>query len=436
MATYMTLLKALQSGIIRSDDFIDYNPDKTRHMYVRSFYPGSTTHLSNEFDLGWHPVNYKDFAVLLVSDKVTEASWRIDRTNISFDWLEEYAKMYENKKLNSLGAVPTPELLSIVPAKLKKQNVWTLKKNQPQNYRLRPRYNPAYPHDHKVVRSRCRFGTENAMQPIVFIPPDTIVRIDDPIYNGKTKKTGYNLYQNQALESKRISDEFQKTMWISLTEAVMTRAISTTDFVEYLPNKASVTFSTQKTHAKNLQIAETEFDMGGWHPLIIRKGSMYIPYIVSARPSKFKLEIPVEVRDGRNAFCRRISGENQSENGVELLKQYAQIYNNKELNAQGIPLTEQIFDALDTSLIVEDYSYWLAYTFVYKQELGFTAYYELNTGLKWIAQGYSGYKQSEIALDKQSIRVAVIFPNDIMVEINNPDNDGSSEEKALRLKVK
>ncbi len=436
METYMSLLKALQSGIVKPEDFIDYNPDEIRYMHPRSFNPCTTTQLSNELDLGWHPVLYKDFAVLLVADKATETSWSIDGTHISFNLLEEYAKMYENKKLNTLGAVPTLELLSFIPAKLKKQNVWTFKQPQDKHYLPRPKRNPAYPHDHRVSRNIGPRLTSKAMQPMVFIPSDTLVKIDDTIHNGKTKESGYILYSSQSSEAKSTSKEFQATRWISLTEAVMTRTISSTDFVEYIPDKASVTFYTQKTHAKHSQIAETEYDMGGWHPLIIKKGSVYLLYLVATHCSKFQLELPLEQRESGYVLCQFIEGENQFKNGVELLNSYARIYNNKKLNAQGIPLTEELFDALDDNLILEGDCYWLADTFQYKQQLADFRKFDMELGLKWIAKGVSGYKQSEQPIHKQSIRVAVHFLKDVMVEINNPDHDGSSEEKALRIRVK
>ena len=263
MATYITLLEALRSGIITSEDFVDYNPDKSRTMYPKHAYsPVTNTLLHNEFNLGWHPVLYKNFAVLLISDKKTESEWCV-AGNISFENLKEYSNLYENKNLQSCGAVPTPELLSEIPEKLRKSNVWTFTHYQARGsgYRTRSSYNPAFTNNRRYFNRLGPMYRIHAMQPIVFIPSNTVVEIDNPNYNGKSKEQGYKLFSCQSSEANNVCKSFQEPMWISLTEALMTGNISQSDFVEYVPDKAEVSFSLKETHAEKVQKAETEYDL-------------------------------------------------------------------------------------------------------------------------------------------------------------------------------
>ena len=444
MSTYMTLLNALQSGFVKSEDFIDYNPDEKRTMYLMPHNAFAPNQLCNEFNLGWHPVVYRNYAVLLIADKATEARWTIIGSQISFKSLEEYSKLYENKKLKSIGAVPTSELLKEIPDELKKEDVWVYSPPRKSSFRFdRPRYDPSVTHHREYFAYRHTYVPHN-MQPIVFLPPDMVVEIDNPKHSGKTKDQGFRLYSSKSPQAKCIIKKCHEPMWISLTEALITGAISQTDFVEYVPDKASVTFSTEETNSENVQTAETEYDIGGWHPLIVRAGDKYHLYIISTHCSKFRLDIPVDHKKGNGGCCTGVEGEYQYNHGIELLTKYATIYSNKELDVQGIPFTEKLFDALDRNLIVKGDVYWLADTFSYKfhwaagyplSVCGLSAKYELKLGLKWITQSDIYKKECESAVCTMSIRIAVPFPNDIMVEINNPEHDGSSEEKALKLRV-
>ena len=445
MSTYMSLLKALQSGVIKSEDFIDYNPDEKRTIYLSKFGAADTDKLCNEFNLGWHPVLFKNYAVLLISDKATESKWRITGSHISFEWLEKYSKLYENKNLRSIGAVPTPELLKEIPDEFKKKDVWVYTHTRKSSFRFEPpRYAPSVTHHREYFSYHGHTYTTHTMQPIIFLPPNTVVEIDNQKDNVKTRKQGFKLYSSTSPEANSIHNDFQEPMWISLTEALTTGTLSQTDFVEYVPDKASVTFSIKETHAEKVQTAETEYDMGGWHPLIVRDGDNYHLYIFPTHCSKFKLNIPVENEKATRGYCTEVEGEYQYNHGVELLTKYARIYSNNELDVHGIPFTEELFDALDWSLITEHDSYWLADTFSndFHWAAGYplsayelSEYYKQRLGLKWIAMSSMGYKQCESAVSNMSIRVAVPFPNDVMVEINNLEHDGSSKEKALKLHV-
>lgn len=447
MSTYMPIIDALKSGFIKPEDFVAYTPDEKRRMYTKGLFFRSEEK-ETEFDLGWHAVVYKSSGVLLVADKATKAMIIVAGNNgISAQTLENYANLYQNKLLQSTGVAVTTELLQEIPETLRRDNVWcsNVKRTSFISHTRRNTYNPAIPHDHRR-NSGLTYDTK-PMQPMLFIPPDTIVEIDMKSQGGKNPKNGFRLYPRNSFNinelSKQCTDE-RKPMWVPLAEAIRTKAVFDTDFVEYVPDKASISFNSEETNAENMQIAETEYDMGGWHPIVLRKGNVYLPYLVATHCTKFKLEIYPKSDSCRQGYCKRTVGKNQYDIGIELLKRYASIYSCKELNVQAVPFNEGLFDALDWNLIFKSDTYYLADTFTYDFHFaagfpisvyGLSESYELRMGLKWIAQGIYGYKQCEEPMHKLSIRVAIPLPKDIMVQINNSQYDGSIEEKALKLKL-
>ena len=84
-------------------------------------------------------------------------------------------------------------------------------------------------------------------------------------------------------------------------------------------------------------------------------------------------------------------------------------------------------------MILKDDSYFLTNTFTYDfQFVGET--YERRMGLKWIAHSLHGHKQYTETMHELSIRIAIPLLKNIMVQINNPQYDGNSEKKTLKLK--
>lgn len=471
MSTYVPIIVALKSGLIKSDEFVSYTPDKKRKMRLqkRAFF--NDFEKETEFGLGWHPVMYKNFGVLLVSDKATEATITEFADNgISIKTLEDYANLYQNESFQSIGVALTKELLEDIPKALIHDDVWICS-NVPTKRRQTPRpYNPAIPHDH-----RRHFGQTYCikhMQPTIFIPPDTIVEIDNESQTGNSKRKEFKLHPRNSFNPK-ICLEFTDTpMWVPINEAIRARTIFDTDFVEYIPDKATVNFSKEETNAKAIQTAETEYNIGGWHPIVMRKGETYQAYLVSTHCSKFELEIPPDSYNEpfnigiegenqtdngiqflksnpniyRNENLEGIEGKNQFNNGIQLLNKYAKIYSCKELNVQGIPFNEELFDALNLNLKAKEDHYYLATAFANtenrrirtKNICGESYYYhkfKLIMGLKWISYGLGKYKQSDMLIHMLPIRIAIPLPENIMVQINNSQYDGSTEKKALKLKL-
>ena len=120
MRENMLILDALQSGKLKQGDFVDYNPDKKREIYLnygRSYY-------ATEFDLGWHAVTYKGFGVLLISDQPTKAELRVSSRGIEYNWLKKYAELYENNQFNTRSVVLTRELYNLIPEDLRKSDIF------------------------------------------------------------------------------------------------------------------------------------------------------------------------------------------------------------------------------------------------------------------------------------------------------------------------
>lgn len=463
MLTYMPIITALKSGLIKPEDFIAYTPDKKRSMYVKGHFEDSDK--ETEFDLGWHAIIYKGFGVLLVADKATKATITASSDGINIKTLEDYSNLYRNESLQSVGVALTTDLNRKIPKTLRLDGVWSVLEPELAEYfrrrKARRDYNLAMSHSFSGGRSHNRrrrqsyshstrtsrtFPTYDIlhMQPILFIPPDTIVGIKDDDKTGKTKKNGFKLYPSKSKShSKYLKQDLEitnKPMWVPLVEAIRAKSISNTDFVEYIPDKASVSFSPNETNAEHIQTAETEYDMGGWHPILLKEGTKYLPYLIATHCSNFELEIRPQSEPSDYMYCGRIIGKNQFDIGVELLERYAKIYSSKELNVQAIPLNEKLFDALDWNLKSKDDAYYLADTFTYNLFFAdrhgrLTEYHDKYMGLKWIAEGLHGYKQCEFTLYKLPIRIAIPLPEDIMVQVYNCQYDGSNEKKALKLKL-
>ena len=464
MLTYMPIITALKSGLIKPEDFIAYTPDKKRSMYVKGHFEDSDK--ETEFDLGWHAIIYKGFGVLLVADKATKATITASSDGINIKTLEDYSNLYRNESLQSVGVALTTDLNRKIPKTLRLDGVWSVLEPELAEYfrrrKARRDYNLAMSHSFSGGRSHnCRRRQSYSpstrtsrtfdilhMQPILFIPPDTIVGIKDDDKAGKTKKNGFKLYPSKSKShSKYLKQDLEitnKPMWVPIVEAIHAKAVLDTDFVEYTPDKASVSFSPNETNTEDIQTAETEYDMGGWHPILLKEGTKYLPYLIATHCSNFELEIRLQSEPSDYMHCGSIIGKNQFDIGVELLERYAKIYSSKELNVQAIPLNEKLYDALDWNLKSKDDAYYLADTFTYNwffaagyplHVYGLSKNFDKYMGLKWIAEGVHGYKHCEEPASKLPIRIAIPLPEDIMVQVYNCQYDGSNEKKALKLKL-
>lgn len=449
MSKYMPILKALKRGYIKQEDFVDYTPNAEEYMYAHDMMMGQKK-IRVERDLGWHPVIYKDFAVFLVASKTTEAYIHAIDGIIMYQDLENFAAMYENSYLRTNSVVLTPELSKLIPEKFRQKDVGMYReyrRNGFMRYQRRRQRDPACPHDHRYHAGPIYHSYH--MQPIVFIPPDTMVEIEEG--KGAKKESGFKLYPKNAEELGELPKEsFQleeTPKWIPLSEAMMTRVIKETDYVAYVPDKATVSFTAKETNTESAyfggkaQTAETEYTLEGWHPILCYREARPYVQLVARRSTKFKLTIWPKEESGKSGYCTEVEGDNQAKVGIELLERYAKIYSNQSLKATGIPFTEEIMDILPNELIFREDSYWLANIFEYKlhwagrRPLKLSEYYGLKKGLVWVGDDIISYKRiKDTVLDSQNMRIAIAFENDVLVKINDKSHNGASEKNGLMLK--
>ena len=405
---YMPIITALKQGLIKPEEFVAYEPDKKRSIDP-SDYPQNLAISKGKFYLGWHAIIYKNFAVLLIADEVTEENIAISETRkMSTKKLKSIVKQYKNKFLQTAEAIPTEELIKAIPSKLVCNDIIVFSNTK------------------KITNYR---GFKK-VQPMLFLPPDTIVEIDNDEQTGKLPKTGFKLYPRNSFN---ISME-SKPMWVSLVEAMHANILSEKNFIEYIPDKDKVKFEIEETNTNKVQIAETEYDMGGWHPFILEKNGEYLPYLVATHCSKFELEIfpKTDIYPTGIEILKSI-GQNQFNLGIKLLERYAQIYNNKELKCKAVPLNEEMFDILNKKETCNDEAYYLANTFTYKMRLkSKTKCYVIMMGLEWVSDERRAYGNP---YHKLPIRIAIQLPKDIMIQINEPQYDGNTEEKAIKIKL-
>lgn len=354
MSTYMPILYALQSGKLKQEDFVDYIPDENRKLYRLNGRSSYTT----EFNLGWHAVIYKGFGVFLVSDQPTKANITVSEKGIKYDLLKKYATLYDNKQINTISVALTSEIYEMIPENLRKSNIWVYS----ENTKFRRYYN--YERESsflygRAIRCSCShispmYYTKN-MLPIIFIPTDTIVEIEDYDEAGKTKEKAFRIFPRLSKTisvSKSCLSEFKVPMWVSLTEAMMIKAICFENFVEYVSDKENK-FYVEETYRNKEILEETE----GWHPQLISGENNQYVQIVSGGYKTFSSDIYSDIKNGVITF----EGAD-NDNRIQLLEIYGK-------------------------------------------------------------------------LNLKQVKMFVKLPNNVMIQVNHPEYDGSSLERAYKLKI-
>lgn len=309
MKENILILDALKSGKVKQEDFIEYNPDKKRKIYLNSGREYYT-----EFDLGWHAVIYKDFGVLLVSDQPTKAEVKFTNRGISYNWLKKYAELYENNQFNTRSVVLTRELYSLIPENLRKHDIYVCEnlnaKRVEKNYeRIRRRnrmrlYSSSYETRHNFWE--LDYYIKN-MLPVIFIPANTIVEIEDYDHAGKTRENAFKIFPRDYKDNmilKPCLDELKVPIWVPLKEAMLARAVCSESFVQYVSNKKNE-FFIEETFVSNKILENTE----GWHPQLILKDDDYNVQIASISGRRFSEDIYDDIKN-ENIKCNNLKKDN------------------------------------------------------------------------------------------------------------------------------
>lgn len=356
MKEYMPILYALQSGKLKTEDFVEYNPDTVRYANIHNpgFFAFEGKSEKAEFDLGWNAVIYKDFGVLLVASKATKTTITAVNGCPSYNVLKSYAFLYENPNFESNSVVLTRELYKEIPESLRPQNVWVYSKEAYSSpFRRSPYHSskrdPSRTHSYRNTGPR--YYTHN-MLPVVFIPSDTIIEIEDG--KGLSQEKAFKLHPRKYDLKNTQIEYFEKPMWVSLVDAMMARKIFDTDFVEYVSDKSN------ELIIKKVDYAD-KHALDGWKPILHSDDDVHSLQIVSASFDCFKTDVWDDILQ-ENIKCSLFDNCNQHESNVKLLEIYAK-------------------------------------------------------------------------LDASKVKMVISISDKVMVEINNPEYDGSTPTKAYRLKV-
>lgn len=415
MKKYMPLLEALRQGIVKSEQYIYYIPDEGS-MQAPGVYPFTQQILKTEFELSWHAVIYKDMSVFLVPENATKTELRLGyNTRVSerlFGILERYSRLYNNAELEGMGRAFTSEIYSALPEFLKETESWVYDKGT-VNVAINIRdsvYNTR-----RGVRNVVMSNVTKFMRPIVFLPADIMVEINNNEYDGSSSEKALRLLPKSSVNAENIIETVQELTEerkvIPLFEAVRMGIINSKHFIDYTPDVSSVTFTEAETGFAQ-ETAETELNLGGWHPFIQVKNDVYRGHLIA---------------ESTTDFCLRIS--NPFDIGIELLQRYVKLYDNTALGAVGVSLTKETFANLHKSLRCASHgNYWLAERYEGEEIIGWLLFYPVK-GLYSVQNGYIEGKNYYSC----NIRPVISLPQDIMVEIGNPEYDGSSPEKAFKL---
>ncbi len=359
MTTYMPILCALQSGKLKQEDFVDYVPDRSKTIIMPSIDIFGREEYTTEFDLGWHAVIYKGYGILLVSDQLTESSMEVMEYGIGCDKLKEYTYLYENNQLESISVVPTRKNYEMVPENLRKKGACICSnKNQFElirEYKQRTPYISHYDFNRHMRSSDSIYWLEK-VQPLLIIPPDTIVGIEENDEAGKCKEKAFKLYPRGSKEINVSTDflnEFKNPIWVPLMEAMSIKYIRPTDFIEYISDKENEFSIERVTYCNKFPESEE-----GWHPQLVPEDDPLHVQIVSKSCKQFCLDVCPDIKSG-------------------IVK-------------------------LDESGEIDPFTLLSTY----------------------------------VRLDQKEIKMVVRLPDNIMVQVNNPEYDGSSLKKAYKLKVK
>lgn len=210
--------------------------------------------------------------------------------------------------------------------------------------------------------------------------------------------------------------------WVYLDEALSHPEIYgdlTQKFIYYTPDYSTATFPWERTFAKGIQEASTE--PMEWHPILIpavgseEDDEEKEVYLVASHTTEFKLAL------------RGYIGHYYA---VSNLNNYSRkLYSNKRLGIKGIGASVEMVSTLLETSFKADKAFWVA---SYEKNFKYAIWgVDSNNQL----HPYVLLNNREAFCEQLAILPVVYVPSNILVNLGNPDRDGSTPEKALELKV-
>lgn len=210
--------------------------------------------------------------------------------------------------------------------------------------------------------------------------------------------------------------------WVYLDEALSSPekyGDLTQKFIDYTPDYSTTTFSWERTFAKGIQEASTE--PMEWHPILIpavgsgKDDEEKEVYLVASHTTEFKLAL------------RGYMGHYYA---VSNLNSYnRKLYSNRRLGIKGIGTNTEIISTLLEASFKADKAFWIA---SYVKQFEYAVWgVDINNQL----HPYVLLNNKEAYCESLALLPVVYVPSNILVNLGNPERDGSTPGKALELKV-
>ncbi len=206
--------------------------------------------------------------------------------------------------------------------------------------------------------------------------------------------------------------------WVNLKELFQKKEAVTDPqalFIKYRPDEGEYTFSADKTGAEKERKMLTERELGGWHASVTDDNKVIL---VADKPTMFEV---------------KLRGSHGWANLEEILNEGIKAcYSNAELKATGVIITSSVFEGLSNSLIDRemDKCYLLG---TKTEERDYLAVLGVTCGK------IKEYKVAFVdgSTDEYNFRIrpAVLLPSNIVVNLGDAENDGSTPDKALEIRI-
>ena len=200
--------------------------------------------------------------------------------------------------------------------------------------------------------------------------------------------------------------------WVSLKE-FLEHEKTNRHYIYYKPDMMEVRFRMSETGWKKTQKFSTQKDFG-WNAFVTKEGDIYL------------------AADAVTSTALVLHDKKGYDNAIELIKRWSSIYGNKDFEAEGVALTEDLFEPLMAQVRNIEDKYYMAKQYEERGELHsrFNQMYVEKDRI-WHTELYSNIGANYTVF---GIRPIVRLSQDTLVDVKSFYFDGSSKERALQLK--
>ena len=204
--------------------------------------------------------------------------------------------------------------------------------------------------------------------------------------------------------------------WVFLKKILEGNQEFSRRYIEFEPGIGKISFTSDVTGTKEIQIAEPEKKLG-WHPFM-HEGNIYL--------------MPDKVPN----FVIRLGGEKGGHNLFKISAGYAEIYSNEKYQAIGARLTKSIFESMP-EWMQEGKNFILADEYICKEQQTKVSGVWL-VGEEGTPQGKALFVEHGNFYYEMNVEVHMMpliqIPSYTMVQVDL-EKDGTAPEKALKIRV-